>query len=144
AIGPDGSLWALYVNGNLDKDGNVASNRLVLYHSANHGRTWKSQDITPMPGRYEYNWLSISPNGSRLGVGVYYRKDNNSDWYVEGATFAPGQKPKLISLDPENPVAPASHDEAPGDLLGSSFSPDGSFQVVWTRDVITTPVATLF
>ena len=40
-----------------------------------------------------------------------------------------------MSLDQDNPVAPASA-EAPGDLMGSYFNPDGTLGVVWTRDVL--------
>jgi hypothetical protein len=145
AIAPDGTVYALYVNATkLDKNDDPRGNRLLLFHSTDHGRTWSRRDITSVPGRYDYNWLSISPSGSRLGLGTYYRRNNHSPWYVEGATFAPGTTPRLISLDPMHPVAPADHMDAPGDLLGSSFSPDGAFQVVWTRDVITTQVATIF
>ena len=145
AIAPNGTVYALYVNATrLDKNGYPKGNRLMLHRSANHGRTWSSRDITGVRGHYEYNWLAVSPNGSRLGLGTYYRRTNHSPWYVEGGTFVPGTKPRLVSLDPRHPAAPASYTDAPGDLLGSSFSPDGSFQVVWTRDVITSDVAAIF
>jgi len=136
AIGPKGDIWALYVDGVLDENGDPTTNKLMLFHSTDHGRKWSHRDITPMQGRYEYNWLAISPDGSRLGLGTYYRKDNNSDWFVEGATFPVNGKPKLVSLDPTHPVQDKSCFDAPGDLLGSSFSPDGSFQVVWTLNTL--------
>lgn len=108
------------------------TNRLLLYYSTNHGQTWTRSDITPMVGRYRDASLSISPNGKRLGVGVYYRPDNNSPWHVYGAVWSPGSKPALTSIDPNNPVA-SSTSEAPGDLMGSWFNPDGTLDVIWTR-----------
>src|SRR5205814_4676187 len=84
--------------------------------------------------RYRYGWLAVSFDGTSLGIGTYYRPNNDSPWRVYGAIFAPGGKPHLISLDQANPVAPADA-EAPGDLMGSYFNPDGTLGVVWTRDV---------
>ena len=79
--------------------------------------------------------VSISPDGSNLGVGVYYRPNLTSDWRVYGAIFKPGQKPALLSLDQAHPVAPASRSEPPGDYMGSYFNPDGTLNVIWTRVV---------
>src|SRR5437763_1247624 len=70
-VAPDGSIWALYVDGRLDSNGDPVTNRLVLFHSINHGQTWTKKDITPLTGRYEYAWLSVSPGGTKLGLGVY-------------------------------------------------------------------------
>jgi len=144
SVAPDGSVWALYTdstqttNCGSDIFGNTTcdpvTNRLLLYHSTDHGKTWASKDITPGRGRYRYGWLAVSADGSKLGVGTYYRPNNASDWRVYGAIFNPWQKPALTSLDQANPVAPASA-EAPGDLMGSYFNPDGTLGVVWTRDV---------
>ena len=141
-VAPDGSIWALYVdagtltcttdpvNGTVC---NPVNNLLRLYHSTDHGVTWSIKDITPAPGRYRYASLSISPNGKQLGVGVYYRPDNNSVWRVYGAVWNAGSKPAaLTSIDPTNPVASATA-EAPGDLMGSWFNPDGTLGVIWTR-----------
>jgi hypothetical protein len=142
SVAPDGSIWALYVDAKQTIDCgsdlfgftqcDPVANRLMLYHSTDHGRTWTSKDITPARGRYEYAWLAVSPDGSSLGIGVYYRPNNASDWRVYGAIFKPWQKPALVSLDQANPVAPATA-EAPGDLMGSYFNPDGTLGVVWTR-----------
>ena len=54
---------------------------------------------------------------------------------VYGAIMAPWAKPQLVSLDEAHPVAPATA-EAPGDLMGSYFNPDGTLGVVWTRRVL--------
>ena len=132
-VAPDGSIWALYVDG--VQGGIPETNRLKLFHSTNHGRTWSVQDITPKVGRYEYGWLSVSDSG-RLGLGIYYRPDNASDWRVYGAIWNPGQKPTLVSLDEGNPVQEADCAEAPGDLMGSAFGPDGKLTVVWTRNTV--------
>src|SRR5206468_12367667 len=81
-VAKDGSVWALYVNGHaLDADGIPSWNTLDLYHSTDHGRTWTHRDITPLKGRYEYGWLSVSPDGGKPGIGTYYRPNNNSDWH---------------------------------------------------------------
>jgi hypothetical protein len=144
SFAPDGSIWALYVDaGNLDPTTcstdpfgvtscNPTSNRIMLYHSTDHGRTWSSQNITPLLGRYRYGWLAVSPDGRRLGLGIYYRPNDTTPWRVYGAIWTPGQKPTLVSLDENNPVASATS-EAPGDLMGSYFNPDGTLNVVWTR-----------
>jgi len=105
----------------------------VLYHSTDRGKTWKAQDITPGRGRYEYAWLAVSKDGKKLGVGVYYRRDETAPWRVYGSVFRPGQKPTLTSLDEYNPVAPASATDPPGDYLNSNFNPDGTLNVIWTR-----------
>jgi len=53
-VAKDGSIWALYVDGLTDSNGNTVMNTLNLYHSTNHGKTWTHRDITPKKGRYEY------------------------------------------------------------------------------------------
>jgi hypothetical protein len=42
----------------------------------------------------------------------------------------------MTSIDPANPVAPASSTDAPHDLMASSFGPDGHLSVVWHRSVL--------
>jgi hypothetical protein len=131
-VAADGSIWALYVDANTDADGNVLSNFLRLFHSTNHGQTWKEQNITPLPGRYEYGWLSVASTKT-LGLGIYYRPDNTSDWKVYGAIWTAGQIPSLVLLDPVS-VQSGACDEANGDLMGSAFGPDARLTVVWTRN----------
>jgi hypothetical protein len=132
-VARDGSLWVLYIDAKTNADGDVLSNSLNLYRSTDHGKTWQRRDITSKQGRYEYSWLSVSPNGKKLGFGVYYRPDNSSDWYVYGAVFGTGNKPQLVKLDPVS-VQDRHCDEAPGDYSGSAFNPDGTLDVVWTRN----------
>ena len=143
-VGPDGTLWAVYVDAHqlecsTDITGATAcdpdSNRIMLYQSTDQGKTWKGKDITWKQGRYRYAWLAVSADGSKLGVGVYYRPDNTQPWRVYGAAFKPWQKLNLTSLDDANPVAEASA-EAPGDYMGSYFMPDGTLGVIWTRRVL--------
>jgi hypothetical protein len=146
-VAPDGSIWALYVDALAVTDCGTditgfttcdpVTNRLMLYHSTDRGRTWKGQDITAGRGRYEYGWLAVSADGRKLGLGVYYRPNLTSPWRVYGATFRPGQRPILTSLDEFNPVAPASASEPPGDYLNSHFNPDGTLNVIWTRRELT-------
>jgi hypothetical protein len=143
---PDGTLWAIYVDAHqlecsTDITGATTcdpdSNRIMLYQSTNQGVTWKGKDITPRPGRYRYAWLAVSPDGSKLGIGVYYTPNSTTDpWRVYGAIFAPWQKPQLVSLDEPNPVSPAGT-EPPGDYMGSYFLTDGTLGVIWTRRELT-------
>jgi len=145
SVAPDGSIWALYVdakqttNCGPDPFGSTVcdpvTNRLTLYHSTDHGQTWTGRDITPGRGRYQYAWLAVSPDGSNLGVGVYFRPNLTSDWRVYGAIFKPGSKPVLVSLDDSHPVASAAQSQPPGDYMGSYFNPDGTLNVIWTRVV---------
>jgi BNR/Asp-box repeat len=141
-VAKDGSIWALYVDGKTDASGTTVSNTLNLYHSTDHGKTWKHTNITPMAGRYEYAWLSVSPNGRNLGIGTYYRPDNTKDWYVYGAVFGTGSKPSFVKLDPVSVQAGMCSD-APGDLMSSEFNPDGTLDVVWTRNTDPTTCGTL-
>src|SRR5439155_123629 len=138
-VARDGSVWAMYVDANaVDGNGLPITNRLRLFHSIDHGRTWTEQDVTPVTGRYEYAWLSVFGR-NKLGIGTYYRTNNSSPWYVEGAIWSAGRKPHLVSLDPQNPVAGADRGDAPGDFMSSSFGPDGKLSVVWTRIVAEVP-----
>lgn len=152
-VGPDGTLWALYVDAHhlecsTDITGATTcdpdSNRIMLYQSTDQGATWKGKDITPKPGRYRYAWLAISPDGKKLGVGTYFTPNSTTTpWRVYGAVFAPWQKPQLVSLDENNPVA-AAGSEPPGDYMGSYFLPTGQLGVIWTRVELSVPgVATV-
>ncbi|MFN2642044.1 MAG: sialidase family protein [Actinomycetota bacterium] len=147
AIAPDGSIWALYVDAarieeTKDELGESSfktiSNKLMLYHSRDHGKTWSRQDITPASGRYRYSWLALSQDGKTLGLGVYRRPGAKAAWQVFGAAWKPGRKPALTALDPGSPVAPSTG-EPPGDLLGAYFDPDARLSVVWTRPVLRSP-----
>jgi hypothetical protein len=136
-ISPNGhDLWVFYIDAVQEgmSGGIPVGNTINLYHSTNHGKTWSHQDITPKKGRYQYGWLSLSRDAKKLGFGVYYRPNADSDWYVYGSIFKPGQRPVLTSLASEQPVQAAGCDQAPGDLLGSSFNPDGTLNVTWTRN----------
>lgn len=134
AIAPDGTVYALYVDGrNLDANGLPASNRLHLFTSRDHGLHWSAQDITPFAARFQYGWLSISPDGRSLGIGIYSKPDAAAAWKVYGATFRPGAKPDLVSVDDAHPVTRPGASEANGDLMGSAFLADGRFNVIWTR-----------
>jgi hypothetical protein len=143
-VARDGSLWVLYVDGvgPYDADGIPTANTLQLFHSTDNGKTWTRRDMTPQKGRYEYGWLSVSPDGKRLGFGVYYRPTNSDDWYVYGAVFPAGGKPSLVQLDPVA-VQDRACTDANGDLMGSAFNPDGTLSVVWTRNTDPTTCGTV-
>jgi hypothetical protein len=135
-VAPNGFVYVLYVDGVGvdDSTGIPARNRLRLFTSIDDGVHWTEQDITPRKGRYEYAWLSVSPTDPRLlGMGVYYRQDNESYWRVFGATWRAGQVPTLVSLDQGHPVAAPDETDAPGDYLGSAFDRRNHLSVVWTR-----------
>jgi len=148
-VGPDGTVWVLYVDSNdISATGGIPNyNQLYLFKSTDEGKTWSKQEITPVHGRYQYAWLSISSDGKMLGMGVYFRPNNgNYPWTVAGATWAVGTKPgpkNLLSLDPDHPVSPPDHLTAPADYMGSFFFPDGKLGAIWTRYVLWTSAATL-
>jgi hypothetical protein len=141
-VAKDGSIWALYVDGTTDANGDTVANTLNLYHSTDHGKTWAHRNITPKAGRYEYAWLSVSPDGKKLGIGTYYRPSNAADWYVYGAVFGTGAKPSFVLLDPVS-VQDKHCISAPGDLMASEFNPDGTLDVVWTRNTDPTTCGTV-
>ncbi len=126
-VAPDGTVWAIFVDAHqlecsTDITGATTcdpdSNRIMLYQSTDQGNSWKGKDITPRPGRYRYAWLALSPDGS------------------------PWQKPQLVSLDQNNPVA-AAGTEPPGDYMGSYFLPDSTLGVIWTRRELSVPGASV-
>jgi hypothetical protein len=148
-VAKDGSLWGLFTDGITpgckDPTCTPTSNRFLLVHSTDHGRHWKVMDATPtLRGVYMYSWLSVSPDGKTLGLATYAHAKAGAPWYVYGATFKPGQRPVLTSLDPHNPVSTKAN--APGDFLTSAFDPQGKLNSVWTRVVTTadTPAASAY
>ena len=146
-VGPDGTVWVLYVDSNNIGDGGIPNtNQLYLFRSKDNGRTWSRQDVTPVAGRYEYGWLSLSADGRTLGLGIYYRPNASFPWSVAATTWNAGGKVNarsFVNLDIDHPVSPADRTEAPADYLGSYFFPDGKLGVVWTRYVLWTDAATL-
>jgi hypothetical protein len=146
-VGPDGTVWVLYVDSNDLGDGGIPNtNQLYLYRSSDQGRTWSSQEVTPVVGRYQYAWLALSDDGRTLGLGVYYRPNADFSWSVAAVTWKAGGRVSgrnFVNLDIDHPVAPAEADEAPGDYLGSYFFPDGKLGVIWTRIVLWTDATTL-
>jgi hypothetical protein len=146
-VGPDGTVYAIYVDSDdlmetTDPvDGTVMvpkSNHIYLFKSKDQGKTWSRQEITPVRGHYHYAWLAISPDGKKLGMGVYFRSNNSADfpWYVAAVTWPVNGTPdpkQFLSVDPTHPVSPASNLQAPGDYMGSYFFNDGKLGVIWTR-----------
>ena len=146
-VAPDGTVWVLYVDSNDIGDGGIPNtNQLYLFKSKDNGRTWTKQEITPVVGRYQYGWLSLSADGKTLGMGIYYRPNADFPWGVAGTTWKAGgniNAKTLVNLDIDHPVSPTENAEAPGDYLGSYFFPDGKLGVIWTRYVLWTDAATL-
>src|SRR5262249_24110315 len=128
-VGPDGAVWAVYVDSNNIGDGGTPiTNQIYLFKSTDQGRTFAEQEITPVVGRYQYAWLAISADGKKLGMGIYYRPNADFPWSVASMTWKTGAKPDsrtFVNLDIDHPVAPTQNAEPPGDYLGSYFFPDG-------------------
>jgi hypothetical protein len=125
AVAPDGTVWALHVDGAESGTRRAAGNVIRLFRSRNHGRTWTSEDITPLPGRYESASMALSPDGRRFGLGVYFKSSPASPWRVYGAVWIPGTLPRLVSLDERHPAEP-------GETAGI-FESNGRLSVAWTR-----------
>jgi len=146
-VAPDGTVWVLYVDSHdVGSDGTPNTNQLYLFRSKDNGRTWTKQDITPVRGRYQYAWLAVSPDGRKLGLGVYYRPNADFAWSVAAVTWNAGGKldaKNFVNVDIDHPVSPKERSEPPGDYMGSYFFPDGKLGVVWTRFVLWTDAATL-
>lgn len=146
-VAPDGTIWALYVDSdNLDADGIPITNRIYLFKSVDQGKTYTKQEITPVRGRYQYAWLAVSPDGKKLGMGIYYRPNADFPWEMAAVTWNAGGKldaRNFLSVDKDHFVAPKERSEPPGDYTGSFWFPDGKFGIVWTRTVLWTDVATL-
>lgn len=136
AVGPDGGVWVLHVDaGTVEQEGDsfrILTNRLMLYHSTDRGRTWSRQDITPRAGRYRWGWLDVSARGD-LALAIQHRPDERSPWRVYASVFAPGSRPSLSSVDDANPVDAASRPEPPSEIVGLDFAPDHTLGVAWTR-----------
>jgi hypothetical protein len=133
AVGPDGDAWVLHVDAGIvdysQSPVKVVTNRLMLYHSTDQGRTWSQQDITPAEGRYRWGWIDVSSDG-RLAIGIQHRPDDSSPWRFYASIFHPGSIPELVALDV---VDEASSPEPPSELVGIAFAPDGTLGVAWTR-----------
>jgi len=146
-VGPDGTVWVLYVDSSNVGDGGIPNtNQLYLFRSKDSGRTWTKQDVTPVVGRYQYGWLSLSADGKTLGLGIYYRPNSSYPWSVAGTTWTAGGKinaKTFVDLDITHPVSPADRAEPPADYLGSYFFTDGKLGVIWTRYVLWTDAATV-
>ncbi|GAC1408833.1 MAG: hypothetical protein NVSMB57_00730 [Actinomycetota bacterium] len=144
-VAPDGSLWALYMDAEgltttHTETGNFyasTGNKLWLYHSVTHGKTWTRQDVTPEKGQYRYSWVSIAPDSKTIGITTYHRSRQDKKWRVFATLFRNGTKAGWTSIDDANPVAPETASGPPGDFLECRFSHDGALNVVWTRDSIT-------
>ena len=134
----DGSLWGFYLDPSEFVKGVPTRASFYAYHSTDHGRTWKRYNVTPKQRdkQFEYGWMSVSPDGKKLGYAVYGRTDQKDVWRVYGTTFTLGQQPVLTSLDQAHPVTSSpDFPEAPGDFLMSTFDNRGQFHVTWTRAV---------
>jgi hypothetical protein len=134
AVGPQGDVWVLHVDAedvDYADDGSftILTNRLMLYHSADQGRTWSRQDITPATGRYRWGWIDVSRDGE-LAIGIQHRPNAKSPWRFYASVFAPGSVPELVAVDV---VDRRASPEPPSELVGVAFAPDGTLGVAWTR-----------
>ena len=136
AVGPNGDVWVLHVDaGEVEQadDGfQIITNRLLLYHSSDHGRTWSRQDVTPATGRYRWGWLTVSPKGD-LAFAIQHRPNATAPWRAYAAVFTPGAMPALVSIDEANPIDGAESAEPPSEIMGVAFAPGERLAVAWTR-----------
>jgi len=159
-VAKDGSVWMSYLDGQTPKcktgQCTPTGAQLIVAHSRDHGKHWQVYDATPRGAaahwQYRYSWVSVAPNGRTLGLAIFGRpydaKKETSDqaaWRVYGATFQPGQRPTLVSLD-KTPVTGPGFSTPPGDFLMSTFDRYGKMHAAWTRVVTTadTPAASAY
>lgn len=137
-VGRDGSIYALFNNPITGKDtsGNriKVGQRLYLYHSTNHGKTWTRQDVTPgNPGLIRYTWVAVSKTG-KIGVGYESHPNLNGKWHVyAGIANGFGSPVKYSLVDPWE-VAPKG-DFLFGDFFEVAFDNQERLDVVYTRCV---------
>lgn len=138
----DGTVWGFYLDPAEVSGGVVTRATFRAFRSTDHGRRWKSFDISPLgksSWQFEYGAMSVSADGKKLGYAVYGRPKPGVGYRVYATTFTLGKKPVLTSLDEAHPVTPANYAEAPGDFLHAAFSPDNRLNVVWTRVALANP-----
>jgi hypothetical protein len=132
-VGPNGDVWAMHVDADKVEGSSdsftIITNRLHLFHSTDHGRTWSKQDITPTEGRYRWGALVVSPDGE-IGIGIHHRPNAMSPWGVYASVFTPGSKPSLVKVDE---VDAAASPEPPSEIVGMAFNADETVGFAWTR-----------
>ena len=159
-VAKDGSVWMSYLDGVTkgctSGQCTPTSAHLVIAHSTDHGKHWRTWDATPSGAaahwQYRYSWVSVAPNGRTLGLAVFGRPydakkptSGQASWKVYGATFGAGQHPSLQLLD-RTPVTAPGFSSPPGDFLMSVFDRYGKLHAAWTRVVTTadTPAASAY
>ena len=132
AIGPDGTIYALYSENKTDANGAPTGGRLRLLRSSTRGRTWTETNVTPFPGIYRYTWLDVAPDGA-IGIAFYHRPTTDSDWYVWAGTAKAGQKLAYSKVSAA-PIASKANTSAFGDFFQAAFGPDSKLSVVYTSE----------
>ncbi|MGH2830078.1 MAG: sialidase family protein, partial [Actinomycetota bacterium] len=134
-VGENGDVWVLHIDADqVEQTGDgfqILTNRLNLYRSADKGRTWSRQDITPNAGRYRWGWIVASPSGN-LALAIQHRPSKTSPWHAYAAIFSPGSVPVLSPVD-TTPVDDASRPEPPSEMTAVAFTGEGTLAVAWTR-----------
>lgn len=133
-VAKDGSIYALFNNPVSNASQVKTGDKLYLYHSVNHGKTWARQDVTPAnPGLIRYTWVAVDKNG-RVGIGYEAHATLNSRWYVyAGISSGFGHPVKYTKADSWE-VAPPG-DFVFGDFFEVAFDNHGRLDVVYTRCV---------
>jgi hypothetical protein len=143
-VDKNGVVYALYIDnftkGECQACGTPAAmgvtitgNRLLLYRSANGGRTWQKRDVTPKKALYHFSWLDLAPNGT-IGVVYYSATKPDKNWYVYAGTAPSFTAPfTFTSIAPKNPVlkGPEADSNSLADLFACAFGPDNLLNVTW-------------
>lgn len=126
-VAPDGTIYAEYHDTRKDDK----QQRVMLYTSKTHGKTWTKRDITP-PGDLfvTYSWMDVAPNGT-IGVAYYGSADNKTDWYMYAGTAKPGQKFSYARVSPGLKLT-ENGGQTWGDFFQVAFGPDNKLNVVFT------------
>jgi hypothetical protein len=138
---PNGTLYALashYPTSSGDPATNgiqpeIGDTTLTLLTSADDGRTWTPQNVTPEKGIWQHPSIAVSRDG-RIGLAGYYRARHGEALRMRAAIFRPGQHPHSVLVDRVRPATGPTTPSPGGDFTQSAFGPDGKYRVVWVVD----------
>jgi hypothetical protein len=125
----DGSVYAFWTD-----DGK----RLMLARSTDHGKTWRTWDVTPFDGIFSFPWMAVAPNGD---VGITFEADPRAEDLPNQYIYGMLWRPRSGCAGPARCNGPASaysrvREEAVGtggatqaDFFQVDFAPDNSMHL---------------
>jgi len=150
-----GNVYVLY-----GEEGTNGTTEVHLSVSTDHGKTWKTQDITPFKGYLDYPWVNAGPAGV-VGVAFYATKDlplsASSKWFLYGGlavgadgnasfttagrTFEPtvdasGFPVFDFSIGDPTPAYVGANREALHDFFEVAVGPDGALNVAYMHSPV--------